>query len=340
MPESAVTPVAAPAAADRALTGVAFLGLGTALPPAVVENADVAAVAGVGEDWIVKRTGIHRRRWAAPGDRLHELAAVAATAALADADVRADELDLVLFATCTADEIIPHASTLLADALGAANAGALDVGAACTGFLTALSLGSSMIEAGRARRVLVVGAEILSRHLDVSDRRTAALFGDGAGAVVIGAAGTSAVGPIILRCDGAHGPSLHAERSDGFIQMDGPEVFKHAVARMGEATLDVCAQTGVELADVDLFVYHQANARILTALIERHDLPADRVVSAIGEIGNTSAASIPLALGVAREQGLLRPGQRVLLAAFGAGFTWGATIVDWNPPARDSAHAA
>ena len=338
MPESAVTPAPAPAPAvpDRPVGGVAFLGLGTALPPAIVENADVAAVAGVGEDWIVKRTGIHRRRWAAPGDRLHALAARAAVDALAEAGLTASDLDLVLFATCTADEIIPHASSLLADAIGATGAGALDVGAACTGFLTALSLGTSMVEAGRARHVLVVGAEILSRHLDTSDRRTAALFGDGAGAVVIGAASTSAVGPILLRCEGSYGPSLHAERSDGFIQMDGPEVFKHAVARMGEATLEVCERTGVALDDIDLFVYHQANARILTALIERHDLPADRVVSAIGEIGNTSAASIPLALGVAREQGLLRPRQRVLLAAFGAGFTWGATVVTWNPPTAET----
>lgn len=340
MPDFALTsapdPAAAPLPPVRALVGSAFLGLGTALPPAVVTNADVAAVVGVDEDWIVKRTGIRRRRWAAPGDRLHVLAARAATEAMEDAGVTAAELDLILFGTCSADEIIPHTSALLAEELGAGQAGAMDIGAACTGFLSAVALATGMIETGRARYVLVVGAEILSRHIDTRDRRTAALFGDGAGAVVMGAAATTAVGPIVLGSDGSHGPTLHAERSDGLIRMDGPEVFKHAVTRMGEAMLEACAQTGVTLEDIDLFVFHQANARILTALIERHDLDPARVVSAIGEIGNTSAASIPLALGVARENGQLQPGQRVLLAAFGAGFTWGATIVDWGPPTPPS----
>lgn len=325
---------AAPAPA-RPLGGVAFLGLGTALPPDVVGNARVAAAAGVDPEWIVKRTGIRRRRWAAPGDRLHDLAARAARDALDDGGVTAQERDLILFATCTADEIIPHASSLLADALGATRAGAMDIGAACTGFLSALSLATAMIETGRAARILIVGAEILSRHLDPADRRTAALFGDGAGAVVLGSAGTSAIGPIVLGCDGAYGPALHAERGDGLIQMDGPEVFRHAVARMGLAAQEACALDGLSLADIDLFVFHQANARILQALIERHDLDPARVVSAIGEIGNTSAASIPLALGAARDSGQLRPGRRVLLAAFGAGFTWGATTVTWG-----SAHAA
>ena len=335
MPEPAAALATGAPAPLRPLGGVAFLGLGTALPPDVIANERVGALAGVDPEWIVKRTGISRRRWAAPGDRLHDLAARAARDALDDGGVTAPELDLILFATCTADEIIPHASSLLADALGATTAGAMDIGAACTGFLAALSLATAMIETGRAARILVVGAEILSRHLDPADRRTAALFGDGAGAVVLGAAATSAVGPIVLGCDGSYGPALHAERSDGLIQMDGPEVFRHAVVRMGLAAQEACALAGLSLDDIDLFVFHQANARILQALIERHDLDPARVVSAIGEIGNTSAASIPLALGVARDSGRLQPGQRVLLAAFGAGFTWGATTVTWG-----SAHAA
>lgn len=328
VPVPAFAPVPVPAA--RPLGGVALIGLGTALPPRVVPNAEVSAATGVQESWIVKRTGIRSRRWAAPGDRLHDLAAEASRDALRDAGVSADALDLVLVATCTADEIIPNTSALLADALGAHRAGAMDVGAACTGFLSALTLAAALVEAGRATHVLVVGAEILSRHLDHDDRRTAALFGDGAGAVVVGAAGGSSVGPVVLGSDGAFGPSLHADRSDGFIRMDGPEVFRHAVARMSEAALAVCDQTGVAIGDLDLIVFHQANGRILQALIERLELDPARVVSAIGDIGNTSAASIPLGLGAAREQGLLPPGARVLLAAFGAGFTWGATVVTWG----------
>ncbi len=310
--------------------GVALLGLGSALPERVVSNGEISASIGVDEQWIVKRTGIRERRWAAPGANLHELAARAGTDALADAGLDAADLDLVLVATCTADRIIPNTAPLVAEALGAAHCGAIDLGAACTGFVSGLSLAAAAIESGRARHVLVIGAEILSRHLDPGDRKVAAIFGDGAGATVLGAADGSAVGPVVLGSDGTLGGILYADRSDGYIRMDGPEVFRHAVDRMAAASLEACAREGTEIHDLDLLVFHQANARILQALIERLVLDPARVVAAIGEHGNTSAASIPLALDAARREGLLRDGSSVLLAAFGAGLTWGAAVVHWG----------
>jgi len=310
--------------------GVALLGLGAALPERVVPNAEISASIGVDEQWIVKRTGIRERRWAPADAHLHELAARAGAVALADAGLDATELDLVLVATCTADKIIPNTAPLVAEALGAAHCGAIDLGAACTGFVSGLSLAAAAIEAGRARHVLVIGAEILSRHLDPADPKVAAIFGDGAGATVLGAAAGSAIGPVVLGCDGTLGGILYADRADGYIRMDGPEVFRHAVDRMAAASLEACAREGAEIHELDLLVFHQANARILQALVERLALDPARVVAAIGEHGNTSAASIPLALDAARRDGLLRDGASVLLAAFGAGLTWGATVVHWG----------
>ena len=254
----------------------------------------------------------------------------AAVDALNDARVDAAELELVLVATCTGDRITPGTSPTVAAEIGAARAGAIDIDAACTGFVSALALGSALIEAGRAQRLLVIGAEILSRHTDPSDRRTAPIFGDGAGAVVLEGCGRAAIGPVVLGSDGSGADLIFAPRDTGFISMDGPEVFRHAVARMGEAASEACVRADATLADVDLFVFHQANARILQALSERYELPPERVVNAIGELGNTSAASIPLALAKARDEGRLADGARVLLAAFGAGLTWGATLIEWG----------
>ncbi len=318
---------------ESTATRMTLAGLGTALPERVVANAEIAAAVGVDETWIVKRTGITERRYAAPSDHLHELAARAGAAALADAGVEARDIDLVLLATSTADEIIPACAPLVANALGADRAGAIDIGGACTGFVDALVLGAAMLETGRAQHVLVVGAEILSRHLDHSDKRTAMLFGDGAGAIVVSGSGPGAVGPAVLGADGALGPILHASRGDGLIRMDGPEVFRNAVARMGDAAVEASTLAGTDIHDLDLLVFHQANARILQSLIERLELDPARVVNAIGEHGNTSAASIPLALDLARRNGLLTDGASVLLAAFGAGLTWGATVVRWGPDA-------
>jgi 3-oxoacyl-[acyl-carrier-protein] synthase-3 len=300
------------------LQGVA--GLGAALPETVVTSDALAQRLGVEPEWILSRTGIEERRAAAPGERLEHLALRAARVALEEAGVTAAELDLVLVATCSPDELVAPAAAQVAHALGA-SCGAVDVGAACTGFLSGLSLAAGALESGRARRVLLIGAEVLSRLVDPGDRRTAALFGDGAGAVVLTSA--AAIGPVVLGSDGAQSSLLCLRREKGVVEMDGQAVFAHAVERM--------AGVARELDDggIDLYVFHQANARILKAITRRLELDPERVVNAIARHGNTSAASIPLALAAAREQGRLRPGHRVLLAAFGAGFTWGGTVITW-----------
>jgi 3-oxoacyl-[acyl-carrier-protein] synthase-3 len=312
-------------AGDPRTAGIA--GLGTALPPDAVTNAEIAPLIGVDEAWIERRTGIRSRRRLAPGARLSDLAIAAARAALDDAGIAAAELDLVLVATFTADELTPGTAPLVAHALGT-RAAAVDVNAACTGFLSALDLACGAIEAGRAEAALVVAAEALSRLTDHGDRRTAGLFGDGAGAAVL-AAGEGEPARIVLRSAGEHAPLIVARRDEPVIRMDGHETFLVATGLLCEATLDACRAAGIEPAGVDLFVYHQANRRILDAVAERLGLDRSRVVDAIADHGNTSAASIPLALAAARDAGRLRGGDRVLLAAVGAGFVYGAGVLTW-----------
>jgi 3-oxoacyl-[acyl-carrier-protein] synthase III len=253
--------------------------------------------------------------------------------ALERAGVDADELDLVIVGTMTPDELTPNTAPLVAHALGAERAGAFDVGAACTAFLTGLSLGAAQIESGRAERVLLIGADFITRITDYEDKRSAPLFADAAGAVVLGAAsgdGDGAIGPIVLGADGSHGTTIIATHEERKLRLDGPEVFRNAVARMREVTLQAVARAGVELEEIDLFVYHQANARITRALGERLGLPPERVVDCIETLGNSSAATLPLALDAAARDGRLRPGARVLLSAFGAGFTWGGGVIEWG----------
>lgn len=305
-------------------------GLGVALPETVVTNHPIAARLGIEEDWIVQRTGIRERRVAAASERLPELAALAASGALADAGLDPAELDLVVLATSSSDRLIPAAASEVAAALGAEAAGAYDVNAACTGFIAALSVACGQVESGRARRVLVIGADLMSRLIDPDDRPTAALFADGAGAVLVQDGEEARIGPLVLGSDGANADLIRVEGEDRLIRMQGHETFRHAVARMSEATLRALELAELGLGDVDLFVYHQANARILRAVAERLELSPERVAESIERVGNTSAASIPLALDDARQQGQLRPGSRVLLAAFGAGLSWGATTVTWG----------
>ena len=319
-----------PAAPARLLRTAGVLGLGVALPLLDVDNDAITRDLPVDGAWIERRTGIRARRHLAPGERLSDLAAEAARAALADAGLSAVELDLVLAPSSSQDELLPNLAPLVAAEIGAVHAGAVDVGAACTGFVAALALGAAWIEAGRARTVLVVGADGLSRFTDRGDRQTAALFGDGAGAVVLTDRAAGSVGPAVLGADGARGDILSMRRDDPYIRMDGHETFKQAVRRLGEASERAAAAAGLALDDLDLLVFHQANRRILTALVDRLGLDPARVVDAIADVGNTSAASIPLALEDARADGRLRPGDRVLLGAVGAGFTWGATVVTWG----------
>jgi 3-oxoacyl-[acyl-carrier-protein] synthase III len=312
------------------LRGAAVTAVGGALPDGVVTSAEIAERLGVTDRWIESRTGVRERRFAAPGDRLSDLAAEAGRAALERGGTDPESLDLVIVATCTADEAMPAAAPLVAGAVGANRAAAFDVNAACTGFLAALDAACAQVESGRSERALVIGADIMSRLLDPEDRRTAALFGDGAGAVVVEGSDPGRVGPSLMRADSAGAPHVRAAHAAASLHMDGHETFKAAVGRLSEVTLDALALAELEPGDVDLFVYHQANARILTAVGERLALAPERVVNAIGTLGNTSAASIPLALTAADRDGSLRPGARVLLAAFGAGFTWGATTLTWG----------
>jgi len=316
--------------APAAVRTAGVLGLGTALPDDVVQSEEIALRLGVEPEWIVRRTGIHSRRRAAAGASLNHLAAEAGAAALADADIAPEDIDHVLVATMSADQVTPNAAPVVAHLLGTTRAGAMDIGAACTGSVSAIATGSAMIESGRAKHILVIGAELMSRHIDVNDKRTAALFGDGAGALVLSVEADGHVGPVVLGADGSCADLITADRLNGHLQMNGHDTFVQAVRRLTEATLGACADAGERLDEIDLFVFHQANSRILTALAEQLELPTERVLDCISATGNTSAASLPLALQEARSRGLLSPGTKVLLGAVGAGFTWGATVIEWG----------
>ncbi len=327
-------PLAEAARRDGAtLRTASVLGLGHHLPEQVVNNLPIAERLGIDDHWIEKRTGIRSRRHAMPHERLSDLATAAARAAVEDAGIDATELDAVLVATTSADEITPNAAPYVATAIGATKANAMDIGAACTAFVTALSVGSAMIESGRAETVLVIGADALSRFTDFDDKRTAALFGDGAGAVVMGNQDGGGVGPFVFGNDAELAEAIIARREDPVLRMDGHTTFNSATAALVSSTREAVELAGLSLDDVNLFVYHQANARITKAVAERLELPMERVADYIGDIGNTSAASIPLALAFARDEDRLHPGDTVLVAAVGAGFTWGGAVLEWGGPA-------
>jgi 3-oxoacyl-[acyl-carrier-protein] synthase III len=318
--------------APRPVTPAAILSVATELPPDRLTSAELAAALDVSEDWIVARTGIRERRRARPEERLSDYATRAGARALEAAGVAAADLDLVIVATLSQDELTPNTAPIVAHNLGALRAGAFDVGAACTAFLTAVAQGTAQIESGRAQHVLVIGADFVTRLVDYTDKRTAPLFADAAGAVVLGPgeAERGAIGPIVLGADGSRAGMLFATISERKIRMDGPEVFRHAVVRMSEVTLDAVTRAGLTLDDIDLFVFHQANARITKALGERLAIDPERVVECIETIGNASAATLPIGLATAQADGRLLPGARVLLAAFGAGFVWGGGVVEWG----------
>ena len=308
----------------------ALAAVGVAVPDRVVANSKVAERLGVSEEWIVARTGVRERRIAGPGERLSTLAAAAGRRALEHAGLDPSELDLVLVATMAADELTPNAAPLVAHELGARRAGAMDLGAACSGFLSGLALAAAQVESGRAEHVLLIGADLLSRLTDPADRGTAALFADGAGAVVVGPARDGGwIGPFVLGADASDSDVIHASHAERLIHMRGHETFREAVRRLSEASLAAARHTGLTVEQVDLFVYHQANTRILAAVGERLGLAPERVVSCIDRYGNTSSATIPIALAEAAGTGQLERGAKVLLGAFGAGFTWGAGVIEW-----------
>jgi 3-oxoacyl-[acyl-carrier-protein] synthase-3 len=316
-----------------------------AVPERAVTNDELASTAGVDPEWVIRRTGIAERHVAGPDDHTSTLAAEAGRRALADAGVDPGALDLIVVATCTPDRLIPATAPVVQALLGATKAGAFDINAACAGFLTALSVCSGLIRSGAIERALVVGAEILSRFIDWDDPKTCVLFGDGAGAVVLEAsaepagllatsfgADGSGASLIHIAAGGSSAPSSHetVDAREHMIRMNGPEVYRAAVRVMTGAADDALSAAGMKRDDVDLLICHQANQRIIAEVGRRLGLPDERVFSNVWSYGNTSAASIPIAICEAAANGDLQPGSVLLLSAVGAGLTWASGVVSWT----------
>lgn len=314
------------------MTFARITGVGGYLPPKVIDNTELAKTVDTSDAWVRSRTGIHRRHFAAADETASQLALPAAQQAMAQAGVTGADLDMIIVATTTPDRLYPATACFLQAALKAAPCAAFDVQAVCSGFIYALALGESMIAAGRAKTVLVVGAEVFTGILDWQDRTTCVLFGDGAGAAVLQASTTPGVLAVELCADGNYVDKLtvNARVRDGklvgdpFTRMDGGTVYRFAVAKMTESARTVIARSGRK---PDWLVLHQANSRIIEAVRRRLEVPPERCVNCVDECANTSAASIPLAL--AKFSGKFSAGDAVLLAAVGGGFAWGAVLVEW-----------
>jgi 3-oxoacyl-[acyl-carrier-protein] synthase-3 len=306
-------------------------GIGSALPDHIVTNADFEAYLDTTDEWIVRRTGIRERRHLNGSRSLTDLAVEACNAALADAGRNPADVDHVIVSTLTPDRLMPGLAPGIADAIGANGAGAVDINAACSGFLYGLDQAAALVETGRAKLVIVCGAEALSRITDRNDRGTAILFADGAAAVVV-APGDLSLGctPFVLYSDGVHGDLLYADADERLLRMEGQEVYRHAVERMSEATAEALKRARMSIDEIDLFVAHQANARIIEAAARRLGVPQEKVFINVDLVANTSSASIPLALHQAEREGRLKPGATVAIAAFGAGFVWGAGVLSWK----------
>jgi 3-oxoacyl-[acyl-carrier-protein] synthase-3 len=316
-------------------------GCGHYLPGRVVENAEFAKTLDTSDEWIRTRTGIERRHFAAEGELTSDLAIAAARAALADAGLTGADVDTVIVATATPDQTFPSTAVKVQTAIGMRGGFAFDIQAVCAGFVYALAQADALIKARQARRVLVVGAETFSRILDFTDRATCVLFGDGAGALVLEAAegtGSAEDRGILatdLHSDGRYAELLYVDGGPsstgtaGVVKMSGQEVFKHAVIKLAETGAAALDRAGLSTADVDWLVPHQANLRIMTMTAHKLGLPMERVVVTVQEHGNTSAASIPLALSVAHGEGRILPGDVLLMEAIGGGLAWGAAVVRW-----------
>jgi 3-oxoacyl-[acyl-carrier-protein] synthase-3 len=314
-----------------------FLGSGSALPARVVSNDELAQTVDTSDEWIRERTGITQRYFAGPGETTATLATEAARRALADAGLTIADIDLIVLATATPDMTFPATATLVQKALGGSGFPAFDVAAVCSGFLYALGTADAMIRSGMAHKALVIGAETFSRLLDWEDRTTCVLFGDGAGAFVIGANdGADPDQGILatqLHADGEHCDLLYVDGGPsttgtvGHLRMKGREVFRHAVTNLAQVLGDVLEKAGHSAADIDWVVPHQANLRILDATARKLGLPMDKVVITVDRHANTSAASVPLAFDTAWRDGRIKRGQLVILEAMGGGFTWGASLL-------------
>ncbi len=314
-----------------------IVGTGSHLPEKVLTNADLEKLVDTSDEWIRSRTGIRSRHIAAEGELCSDLALPAAQRALQSAGVAAKDIDMIIVATTTPDMIFPSTACILQSRLGIAGCPAFDLQAVCSGFVYALSTADLFIRAGQAKKVLVVGAEVYSRILDWNDRGTCVLFGDGAGAVVLAASDTPGILATRLHADGSHKDHLSVPGSvcggkvwgRPFVHMDGGLVFRFAVRVFEEVAHEVLAQAGLKVSDLDWFVPHQANIRIMEATARRLGLPVDKVIATVDHHGNTSAASIPLALDEAVHDGRICPGQTLLLEGVGGGFTWGAVLLRW-----------
>ncbi len=314
-------------------------GTGSYLPEKILTNADLEKIVETSDQWIRERTGIQQRHIAAEGQTTVDLAEQAALRAMEAAGISASELDLIVMGTTTPDLIFPSTACLVQHRLGANGCAAFDVNAACSGFLYALSVGDSFIRAGNARTVLVIGAETLTRMLDWSDRNTCVLFGDGAGAVVLKADAETGILSTHLHSDGGKKELLYNpvgvsagfkfdEKNAGLrVLMAGSDVFKHAVKALDSVVDEALEANGIEKTELDWLIPHQANLRIIEATAKRLAMPMERVVLTVHKHGNTSAASVPLALDEAVRSGKLQRGQLVLLEAFGGGFTWGSALL-------------
>ena len=317
------------------------LGGGSYLPSRVVTNDELARKVDTSNEWIVQRTGIRERRIAAPGELTSDLARKAATAALIDAGIDAQTIDLILLATSTPDQTFPATAVTVQAGLGITRGAAFDLQAVCSGFVYALATADGFLKTGSFKRALVIGAETFSRILDWSDRTTCVLFGDGAGAVVLEAqdsGGDREERGILtshLRSDGRHKSKLYVDggpsstQTVGHLRMEGRAVFKHAVAMITDVIDDAFKATGYSADDIDWFVPHQANKRIIDDSAKKLGIAPEKVVTTVDRHGNTSAASIPLALDVARKDGRVKQGDLILFEAMGGGFTWGSALARW-----------
>jgi 3-oxoacyl-[acyl-carrier-protein] synthase-3 len=320
------------------LKNARITGTGSYLPEKVVHNTDLEKLMDTSDQWIRERTGIEQRRYAAEGQTTVDMAEVAARRAIEAAGLQPTDIDLIVFATATPDLLFPNCGTLLQGRLGCVGTPAFSVEAACSGFIYALSIADKFLRLGDARRALVVGAETLSRITDFTDRSTAILFADGAGAVVLEAADEPGIISTHLHSDGSYKDLLYCTGgvSKGYepgsgnravIRMAGRETFKVAVTMLGNSVDEVLAKNKLEKSAIDWLVPHQANIRIIQAVARKLDLPMERVIVTVREHGNTSAASVPLALDTGVRDGRIRRGELLLLEAFGGGFTWGAALV-------------
>ena len=323
---------------------ISITGLGCHVPERVVRNDDLAELVDTSDEWIVARTGIRERRFAAEYEALSDIALPAARAALEQAGVTARDLDLIIVATVTPDMMFPSTAAILADQLGASEAGAFDLAAGCTGFVYAVAQACGMIGAGLSRHALVVGADVLSKLMNFADRSTCVLFGDGAGAVVVeqveepgflgfelGADGAGGV-DLQLPAGGSRLPTTAETVASGahYVQMNGRRVYKFATRVLVSSAQDLLAECGLTVDDVDVYVPHQANVRIIDHAVAKLGIPEDRVVVNVDRYGNTSSASIPLALADALAEGRVHQGDTVLMTGMGAGLTWGSALLRWT----------